>query len=413
LQPRPIWDSIPLVRAFAAPAQFDFRTGRPDALLFPHDRWRRLVSRQLRSDVVREGVFGDPPGYRGLREAIARHIGVARGVEASLDDVTVVSGTQQALDVVARTLLEPGDQVAVEDPGYWPIKWLFESLGVRVNGVPVDEHGLIVEALPRHAKLVFVTPSHQHPLGVSMSLSRRRALLSWAEQNHSAIVEDDYDSEFRYESRPIEPLKTLDKSGRVVYVGSFSKTMLPTLRLGFLVTPPSLCAAIRKAKQVADWHTSLPLQMALARFIDDGGFARHIRKMRSIYRVRHAMVVNGLNKEFADHLQTIPSNVGLHVATYARSASVDEIGAIVRRASDAGVEVHALSRFSVQAPPKPGLVLGYGRSLLSISKKDCGGFGFASSRNRSHLSLRRFTKPYIAIGSIADAVYFLMSESFC
>ena len=360
LQPRRIWDSIPLVRASARRAQFDFRTGRPDAVLFPHDRWRRLVARQLRSDIVGEGVFGDPPGHRGLREAIARHIGVARGVEASLDDVTVVNGTQQALDVVARTLLEPGDQVAVEDPGYWPIKWLLESLGVRVNGVPVDEQGLIVEALPRQARLVFVTPSHQHPLGVSMSLSRRRALLTWAEQNHSAIVEDDYDSEFRYESRPIEPLKTLDHSGRVVYVGSFSKTMLPTLRLGFLVTPPSISAATRKAKQVTDWHTSLPLQMALARFIDDGGFSRHIRKMRNIYRVRHSMIINGLNKEFADHLQIIPSNVGLHIAAFARRASVDEIDAIVHRASDAGVEAHTLSRFAVQAPAKPGLVLGYG-----------------------------------------------------
>jgi len=360
LQPRHIWDSIPLVRAPATPAQFDLRSGRPDVLLFPHDRWRRLVSRQLRREIGREGVFGDPPGHRGLREAIARHIAVARGVEASLNDVTVVSGTQQALDVVARTLLEPGDQVAVEDPGYWPIKWLFESLGVRVNGVPVDEQGLIVEALPRHAKLIFVTPSHQHPLGVSMSLSRRRALLTWAEQNHCAIVEDDYDSEFRYESRPIEPLKTLDKSGRVVYVGSFSKTMLPTLRMGFLVTPPSISAAIRKAKQVADWHSSLPLQMALARFIDDGGFARHIRKMRSIYRVRHSLVVSGLNKQFADHLQLIPSNVGLHIAAFAHHASVDEINAIAHRASEAGVEVHTLSRFSVQMPPKAGLVLGYG-----------------------------------------------------
>jgi GntR family transcriptional regulator/MocR family aminotransferase len=360
LQPRRIWDSIPLVRAFAAPAQFDFRTGRPDAVLFPHDRWRRLVARQLRADVVREGIFGDPPGHQGLRAAIARHIGVARAVEASLEDVTVVSGTQQALDVVARTLLAPGDLVAVEDPGYLSIKWLFESLGVRIQGVPVDEQGLIVEALPRHAKLVFVTPSHQHPLGVSMSLSRRRALLSWAEQNHSAIVEDDYDSEFRYESRPIEPLKTLDKTGRVVYVGSFSKTMLPTLRLGFLVTPPSISAAIRKAKQVADWHTSLPLQMALAHFIDDGGFARHIRKMRSIYRVRHSLVVKILNQQFAHHLQIIPSHVGLHIAAFARRASVDDINAIVRRASDAGVKVHTLSRFAVQAPSRAGLVLGYG-----------------------------------------------------
>jgi GntR family transcriptional regulator/MocR family aminotransferase len=281
-------------------------------------------------------------------------------VEASADDVIVVSGTQQGLDVVARTLLKPGDQVAVEDPGYHLIRWLFESLGARVSGVPVDQHGLIVAALPRDARLVYVTPSHQYPLGVSMSLSRRRALLAWAEQNDAAIVEDDYDSEFRFDARPIEPLQTLDNSGRVIYVGSFSKTMLPTLRLGFLVTPPSIRAAVQRAKQVTDWHTSLPLQMALARFIDDGGFARHVRKMRNIYRVRHAMVTHSLSNEFADHLQTVPSTVGLHVAALARTASADEIAAVARRASDAGVQVQTLSRFAVHAPAKPGLVLGYG-----------------------------------------------------
>jgi GntR family transcriptional regulator/MocR family aminotransferase len=305
-------------------------------------------------------VYGDAAGHRGLREAIARHIGVARGVETSADDVTVVSGTQQALDVVARTMLEPGDQVAVEDPGYQPIRWLFESLGIRVSGVPVDHDGLIVEALPRHTRLVFVTPSHQYPLGVSLSLSRRRELLAWAERNNAAIVEDDYDSEFRFEARPIEPLQTLDSSGRVIYVGSFSKTMLPTLRLGFLVTPPSIRAAVQKAKQVTDWHTSLPLQVALASFIDDGGFARHIRKMRNIYQVRHALVMHGLTNEFADHLQTIPSTVGLHVAAFARNASAVEINAVARRAAAAGVQVQSLSRFAYQVPAKPGLVLGYG-----------------------------------------------------
>jgi GntR family transcriptional regulator/MocR family aminotransferase len=360
LRPLPVWNSIPLSTAFDARAQFDFRTGLPDVSLFPHDRWRRLLSRQLRSEIVGEGVYGDPSGHRGLREAIARHIGVARGVEASADDVIVVSGTQQALDVVARTLLEPGDQVAVEDPGYPPIRWLFQSLGVRVSGVPVDQHGLIVDALPRHVRLVYVTPSHQYPTGVSMSLSRRQALLAWADQNDAAIVEDDYDSEFRFEARPIEPLQTLDSSGRVIYVGSFSKTMLPTLRLGFLVTPTSIRAAVQRAKQVTDWHTSLPLQMALACFIDDGGFARHIRKMRNIYRVRHDMVTNRLSNDFADHLQTIPSTVGLHVAALAHTASSDEIGDIVRRASDAGVELRSLSQFTVQAPEKPGIVLGYG-----------------------------------------------------
>jgi GntR family transcriptional regulator / MocR family aminotransferase len=360
LRARSIWDSIPLSTNFAAPAKFDFRTGLVDASLFPHDRWRRLLSRQLRSEIVSKGVYGDPGGHRGLREAIARYIGIARGVDASADDITIGSGTQQALDVVARTLLEPGDQVAVEDPGYHLVRWLFESLGLRVNGVPVDQDGLVVEALPRHARLVYVTPSHQYPLGVSMTLSRRRALLAWAEQNDAAIVEDDYDSEFRFEARPIEPLQTLDNNGRVIYVGSFSKTMLPTLRLGFLVTPPSIRPAVQRAKQVTDWHTSLPLQMALADFIDDGGFVRHVRKMRNIYRVRHSMITEGLTKEFADHLQPVPSTVGLHVAAVARTATVDEINAVARRASDAGVQVETLSRFAVQTPTKAGLVLGYG-----------------------------------------------------
>ena len=161
-------------------------------------------------------------------------------MDASEDDVTITSGTQQALDVIARVLLAPGDRVAVENPGYPPPRRLFETLGARIIPVPVDRHGLVVSALPRNIRLVYVTPSHQYPLGVPMSLQRRLALLSWAERNKAAIVEDDYDSEFRFRGRPVEPLKTLDTAGRVIYVGSFSKTMLPALRLGFVVTPPSL-----------------------------------------------------------------------------------------------------------------------------------------------------------------------------
>ena len=360
LRPRPVWDSIPLSTAFARPAQFDFRTGVPDASLFPHDRWRRLMSRQLRSEAVGAGVYGEPAGHRGLREAIARHIGVARGVDASADDVTVVNGTQQALDIVARALLAPGDRVAVEDPGYRPARWLFASLDIRVTGVPVDAHGLVVDALPGRARLVYVTPSHQYPLGVSMGLARRRALLAWAERNGAAIVEDDYDSEFRFGGRPIEPLQTLDTTGRVVYIGSFSKTMLPTLRLGFVVTPPSLRAAVHKAKQVTDWHTSTPVQTALARFIDDGGFARHIRKMSGVYRARHERVTNVLNRDFAGRLEVIPSAAGLHVTALAPAAFPDEIAAVLQRASDAGVELHDLSRFSTDTPPRAGVVLGYG-----------------------------------------------------
>ena len=223
VRPRPIWSAIPLPTAFDVPARFDFRTGLPDASLFPHRTWRRLFTSELRSFAV-NGVYGHPAGHRALREAIARHVAISRGVDASPDNVTVTSGSQQAIDVTARVLLAPGDRVAVEDPGYQPPRRLFESLGARVYGVPVDAHGLVVDALPRDTRLVYITPSHQYPLGFPMALPRRLALLAWADRNNAAIIEDDYDSEFRFSSRPIEPLQTLDAAGRVFYVGSFSKT---------------------------------------------------------------------------------------------------------------------------------------------------------------------------------------------
>jgi GntR family transcriptional regulator/MocR family aminotransferase len=296
-----------------------------------------------------------------LREAIARHIGIARGVNASPDDVTITSGIQQAIDVVARVLLKPGDRVAIEDPCYPAPRRLFESLGARVVGVPVDDLGLVVEALPRHSRMVYVTPSHQYPLGVSMALPRRMALLAWAERNKAAIIEDDYDSEFRFGGRPIEPLQTLDTAGRVIYLGSFSKTMLPTLRLGFMVTPPSLRTAVHKAKFVTDWHTALPLQAALAEFIDEGEFARHVRRVGAVYRTRHTTLTTGLEEELGQHLQIVPSDAGLHVAAVARAASVKEVAEAARRASEMGVEAQQLAAFAVNPPGRAGLVLGYGR----------------------------------------------------
>ena len=360
LRARPVWEAIPLTSPFARQARFDFRSGVPDASLFPYERWRRLMARGLRSDDVSAGVYGHPAGHSGLREAIARHIGISRGVQASPDDITITNGIQQALDVVARVLLSPGDRVGVEDPGYPPPKRLFESLGLRIVGAPVDADGIVVDALPRHTRLAYVTPSHQYPLGVPMALSRRLALLAWAERSNAAVVEDDYDSEFRFGGRPIEPLQTLDATGRVVYVGSFSKTMLPSLRLGFLVTPPSLRGAVHRAKYVTDWHTPMLAQAALARFIDDGGFARHIRRMSGIYQARHAMLTNGLARELAEHLEVVPSNAGLHIAAMSRTASVEETARVIARAADTGVEVQELTRFAVRPPGRPGLLLGYG-----------------------------------------------------
>jgi GntR family transcriptional regulator/MocR family aminotransferase len=318
------------------------------------------MARALRSDTVAGGVYGHPAGDRALREAIARHVGVARAMDVSADDITVTSGAQQALDVVARVLLAPGDRVAVEDPGYAPPRALFRALGARVAGVPVDDEGLVVDALPRHTRLVYVTPSHQYPLGVAMSLPRRQALLDWAERHGAAIIEDDYDSEFRFGGRPIEPLQTLDRTGRVIYVGSFSKTMLPTLRLGFIAGPPSLREAVHRAKYITDWHTSLLAQATLARFIDGGWFARHVRKMNGVYRVRRALVVRTLTRDFAEHLEIIPSTTGLHLAARARTASAERIARVVRRAFDAGVAVQDLARFAVEPPRLTGVVLGYG-----------------------------------------------------
>ena len=359
LQPRAVWESIGISRTFDAPAQFDFRTGLPDASLFPHETWRRLVVRALRSEAVAGGVYSEPAGYRDLREAIARHIGVSRGVQVSADDVTITSGAQQSLDLVARALLSPGDRVAVEDPGYHPPRFLFQSLGADVRGVPVDNEGIVVDQLPRNARLVYVTPSHQYPLGVTMSLPRRLALLDWADHNNAAIIEDDYDSEFRFEGRPVEPLHTIDASGRVIYIGSFSKTLLPTLRLGFVATPPSCTVAVHKAKYVTDWHTSMVLQVALAQFIDQGAFARHLRKVRRVYTERHELITKILNKDFADHLEVVHAIAGLHVAALARSASVDQISDVAVRASELGVQVQRLAKFAVDNP-RPGLLFGYG-----------------------------------------------------
>jgi GntR family transcriptional regulator / MocR family aminotransferase len=353
---RDVWETISLP-PFRHAVRYDFRVGVPDASLFPHRIWQRVVAHALRSREMMAGLYENPAGNRDLRAAVARHIGISRSVSGSPDDIIVTNGTQQALDIIARVLLEPGDVVAVEKPGYLPPKKLFKALGARVVGVPVDSEGLVVDALPTEARVVYVTPSHQFPLGMAMSLSRRRALLAWAERCNAVVVEDDYDSEFRFGGRPLEPLQTLDTAGRVVYVGTFSKTLLPTLRLAFMVVPPSLREATYKAKFVTDWHTATIAQDALARFIDEGAFARHIRKVSRIYSERHEMLTAGIRSNFGDYLQLIPSSTGLHVAAYARTASLGDIDAIASRALDLGV---AIQSFPLEGKPEAGIMLGYG-----------------------------------------------------
>lgn len=369
LRPRPVWDAIPAAPESAAPLAYDFRVGLPDARLFPYAAWRRLLSRELQPPRRRAAVYGDARGEPALREAIARYLGVARSVKAEAADVIVTSGAQQALDLIGRVLCEPGACVAVEDPGYPMVRHLFQSLGARVAPVAVDGEGLRVDALPDDARLVYVTPSHQFPLGVPMSLSRRMALLDWAQRRGAAVIEDDYDSELRFAGRPLEPLQSLDRGGLVFYVGSLSKVLLPALRLGYLVAPPALCPALRMARKLADASSPMASQAALARFIDEGQLARHIRALRREYQARRERLQHALARELGAELDVVPSVAGLHLTAVFRAPPVDD-EAVVRAARDTGVELNALSRYAVDAPARSGLVLGYG--AITVTRIDEG-----------------------------------------
>ncbi|GGM43650.1 PLP-dependent aminotransferase family protein [Dactylosporangium sucinum] len=340
----------------AEPARFDLRAGHPDPALFPLATWRRLLGRSLAA----RADYGDPAGAPELRAAIARHAGLSRSVRAAPDDVLVTHGAQQALDLVARVLVEPGAVVAVEEPGYRPARRLFAAHGARVVGVPVDAEGIVVGALPRTARLVYVTPSHQYPLGIAMSLHRRSALLAWAEETGAAVVEDDYDSEFRFSDRPLEPLQSLDRAGRVIYVGSFSKTLLPALRLGFLVAPATLRPALRAAKRLTDWHGDPAAQLALAALLDEGRLARHLRAVTRVYAARHELLTAAARGPLAGWFTPVPSSAGLHLTF--RAVPGLPVDAIVARLRAAEVAVEPLASFYAEPPPRPdpGLVVGYG-----------------------------------------------------
>lgn len=269
----------------------DLRTGRPDPDLFPTSEWRRAINSAVRAE---PSGYGDPGGLPALRRSLAQWVGRSRGVETTAEEIVVTAGAQQAVDLVARVLLVPGDTVAVEDPGYPPVRALLSALGLEVVPVPVDDEGIVVSEIPPRARLIHVTPSHQSPTGVVMSLTRRRQLLSFADAHGLAVIEDDYDSEFRHVDRPLEPLHRLDSNGRVLYVGTFSKTLTPSLRLGFVAAPPSLSRDLLALRTAVDWQPPQLTQHALHRLIVDGDFERHLRRTRREYSRRHAVVVEWL-----------------------------------------------------------------------------------------------------------------------
>ena len=281
----------------------------------------------------------------------------------------MTSGTQQALDLIARVFLNPGDVVAVEEPGYPPARLVFESHGARVVAVGFDGNGINISALPHDTKLVFLTPSHQYPTGISMPLTRRWELLGWAEHHNTILIEDDYDCEYRYSERPVDTLHSLDRSGRVLYLGSFSKTMLPSLRIGFIAASSSLARPLQQAKLLADGHCPVTTQAALASFIDSGLLAAHIRRTRQEYRQRREVILTTLERDFSAWLTPIPSGAGLHLAATSTALDVDTLHVVQKKAAGAEVAISCLSDFYHDQPGEPGLLFGFG-AIATTSLED-------------------------------------------
>lgn len=365
----PYWRSFTSMPALTPLGNFthDFRLGIPDSRPFPYEVWRRLSARALRNLSKSASLYDFPQGRPVLCNAIAHHISFARAVACEPGDVIVTSGAQQAFDLLARVLVTPGrTAVAVEDPGYPPLRAAFMAAGARVVGVPVDEEGLIVEKLPVDVNVIYVTPSHQFPLGVVMSPHRRAALLDFARTHGALVIEDDYDSEFRYSGRPLDALQTLDRHDSVCYVGTFSKCLFPALRIGYAVAPPWLRTALAHAKQQADWHGDVLAQDTLAAFIAEGHLARHVRHMRKIYAARRDALLDALARYGPSTFQVWPSDAGLHLA--ARLPASVDAATLAMRAMDAGIHLEALNAYALE--PAELNDVGFGLGMIDASRID-------------------------------------------
>jgi GntR family transcriptional regulator/MocR family aminotransferase len=337
-----------------------FRGGVPALDVFPVDAWNRVLSRRVRQTSPRQLSYGDAFGFRPLREAVADYLGAARGVRCTPDQILIVSGSQQGLDLTSRIVCDPGDQAWLEDPGYHGARGALDASGVAIVPVPVDAEGLSVEAgrrLAPEARLAVVTPSRQLPLGVTMTERRRRDLLQWAHQSGSWILEDDYDSEFRYGSRPLASLQGLDERGCVIYVGTFSKVMFPAMRLGYVVMPDALIDGFGAARRFADFCAPFLLQSAMTDFMVEGHFDRHVRRMRTMYRERQEVLVDAAGRHLAGRLDVPATDGGLTIAGWLGERYSDIRVAVA--AAEAGVDVLPVSAYAMANPVRPGLLLGY------------------------------------------------------
>jgi GntR family transcriptional regulator/MocR family aminotransferase len=333
---------------------------------FPLHLWSSLVARRCRSMDIKSFHYGDQKGSKSLREAIANYLRTARSLRCQADQIMIVSGSQQALEIAARVLLDPESRVWMEEPGYRLARDVLTLAGCHLVPVPVDAEGLNVAAgiaqSPK-ARAAFVTPSHQFPLGVTMSASRRLRLLDWAQSSGSWIIEDDYDSEYRYRSMPVPALQGLDTSARVIYVGTFSKVLYPSLRLGYMVIPTDLIDRFVTIRRAMDIGPPSFHQDVLADFINEGHFARHIRRMRVLYRERRNSLVDCIRKELGAMVELLGDEAGMHVTLTIRNGCRDL--EIAERAVRQNLWVWPLSPFFMGKAPRQGLILGFGSAPLA------------------------------------------------
>ena len=351
-------------RAGEAALLAPFHPGLPETGLIPFERWARLMARAWRRPGAELLSERQPGGHPGLRRAIARHLGQMRGLDCTAEQVIITSSAREAVDLVARALLDPGDQVWLEDPGFPALRHALAGSGAAPCGLPVDDEGLSVAAglvAAAGARMAVVTPSRQYPLGVTMSLSRRLALLDWAQAAGAWIVEDDYDSEYRYAGRPLQALQSLDETGRVIYLGSFSKVLFQKLRLGYLVLPEALLETLLRVRQALGQEPSIAAQPVLAEFIDSGAFAAHIRRTRRLYAERQAALLAALAGHADGLLAAERQEGGMHLVARLGPALARRMTdtAAAARAAARGIAAPALSALYLETPPRQGLLLGY------------------------------------------------------
>lgn len=337
-----------------------FRYGNPSSELFPMALWRRLLTRHCDTSSALMDYSTDPAGYMPLRQAIADYLGRSRAVRCSPEQVIIVSGSQQALDLIARLTLDAGDWVAMEDPGYLGARYCFAGRGAHLHPIPVDEEGLTVEALAQCSqpfKLLYVTPSHQFPTGVTLSLARRLALLQWACQTETLILEDDYDGEYRYGDRPIPALQGLDRNNRVIYAGTFSKILFPALRVGYLVVPAAWIPLVSRAKWLCDRQSPMLEQYVLTDFISEGHFERHIRRMRYRYNQRRQALVKTLEDCFGASVTILGEKAGIHLMARIETSLSDED--VIQRAASADIGVISAQSYYLTNPKVGEFIFGY------------------------------------------------------